>query len=189
MGKGKRNKTMRRGETDPCGQPLKDFYRSRFDAGVRGANISAVPASETVPDSRQSGTDEKRLFKLYSTIATTVWRMKRQILDAETGEPKDGIDGRSVEKLARYLYSLDGALSDVGVEVVDYDNKPRDDGDAVKVVTSEPRKNLKRREYVETYLPTVRLRSNDGNVRILQVAEVCVGVPTGEENNNSAEKE
>ena len=180
MGKGKRNKAMRRGENGSYGESLKDFYRSCSGAGVHGANISAVPETEADLDSRQSRTDEERLFRLYSTIATNVWRMKNQILDAETKEPKETLDDRVVGKLARYLASLDGALEDAGVQVVgDYNGKPHDEGNAVKVISYEDRADLKRDEYIETLLPTVRWTNEQGQTRLLQQAEVVVGRPAG----------
>lgn len=184
MGKGQRNRAARCGGKGSCGQSEKDFYRSRSGAGVHRADISAIPASEAGSDSGHSGTDEKRLFKLYSTIATNVWRMKNQILDTETNEPKDGVDGRVVAKLARYLSSLDGALEDAGVRVIgDYNGKPHDEGNAVKVISYEDRADLKRDEYIETLLPTVRWTNENGDTRLLQQAEVVVGRPVAAGNN------
>lgn len=184
MGKGQRNRAARRGGNGSGGQSEKDFYRSRSGAGVHRANIPAIPASEAASDSGHSETDEKHLFKLYSTIATNVWRMKNQILDTETNEPKDGLDGRAVAKLARYLSSLDGALEDAGVRVVgDYNGKPHDEGNAVKVISYEDRADLKRYEYIETLLPTVRWTDENGQTRLLQQAEVVVGRPADAGNN------
>lgn len=140
-----------------------------------------VPASEPqAPVEPPMTPEEKKLVKLYSTIATNVWRMKNQILDAETKEPKETLDDRAVAKLARYLASLDGALEDAGVQVVgDYNGKPHDEGNAVKVISYEDRADLKRDEYIETLLPTVRWTNEQGQTRLLQQAEVVVGRPAG----------
>ena len=139
-----------------------------------------IPVSEPkVPAEPPMSPEEKKLVKLYSTIATNVWRMKNQILDTETKEPKEELDGRAVAKLARYLASLDGALEDAGVQVVgDYIGKPYDEGDAVKVITFEDRQDLKRDEYIKMYLPTVRWTNEQGRTRLLQQAEVDVGRPS-----------
>ena len=175
MGKGSRNKAARRGGKSP-----KDYYRERSEAGVHKADIAAIKSSEEQTGDGKPAMDEKRLFKLYSTIATNVWRMKNQILDAEANEPKDGVDGRVVAKLARYLASLDGALEDAGIQVIsDYNGKPHDEGDAVKVISYEDRADLKRDEYIETLLPTVRWTNEQGQTRLLQQAEVVVGRPAG----------
>ena len=173
MGKGSRNKAARR-----SGKSAKEYYRTCPDAGVHKADLAAVKPSEEEIDTVKPAIDGKRLFKLYSTIATNVWRMKNQILDTETKEPKDGVDGRVVGKLARYLASLDGALEDAGVQVVsDYNGKPHDEGNAVKVISYEDRSDLKRDEYIETLLPTVRWTNEQGQTRLLQQAEVVVGRP------------
>lgn len=120
--------------------------------------------------------EEKELTRLYKTFATTVWRMRNVILDTETGEPKDELDARSVSKIAKYLESLDGALEDAHVQVKgDYTGKPYDEGDAVKVITFEDRRDLSRDEYVETLTPTVRWTDKEGKPRLLQQAEVVVG--------------
>lgn len=174
MGKGSRNKAARRG-----GKSAKDYYRTCSDAGVHKADLAAIKSSDEKMGTAMSAIDEKRLFKLYSTVATNVWRMKNQILDTETKEPKEKLDDRAVAKLARYLASLDGALEDVGVQVVgDYNGKPHDEGNAVKVISYEDRADLKRDEYVETLLPTVRWTDVQGQTRLLQQAEVVVGRPT-----------
>lgn len=175
MGKGSRNKAARRGGKTP-----KDYYRERSEAGVHKADIAAIKSSEEQTGDRKPAIDEKRLFKLYSTIATNVWRMKNQIFDTETKEPKDGVDGRVVAKIARYLTSLDGALEDAGIQVIsDYNGKPHDEGDAVKVISYEDRADLKRDEYIETLLPTVRWTNEQGQTRLLQQAEVVVGRSAG----------
>ena len=138
-----------------------------------------VPPSEPkVPAEPPMSPEEKKLVKLYCTIATNVWRMKNQIFDTETKDPKEELDGRAVAKLARYLVSLDGALEDAGVQVVgDYNGKPHDEGNAVKVISYEDRSDLKRDEYIETLLPTVRWTNEQGQMRLLQQAEVVVGRP------------
>lgn len=148
------------------------------------AHERVPPAEQKVPVEPPMSPEEKKLVKFYSTIATNVWRMKNQILDTETNEPKDGLDGRVVAKLARYLSSLDGALEDAGVRVIgDYNGKPHDEGNAVKVISYEDRADLKRDEYIETLLPTVRWTNENGDTRLLQQAEVVVGRPAAAGNN------
>ena len=97
----------------------------------------------------------------------------------KTKEPKEELGERAVTRLAKYLESLDGALEDARVQVKgDYVGHPYDEGDAVKVITFEDRKDLTRDEYVETLLPTVRWTDKDGKPRLLQQAEVVVGKAT-----------
>lgn len=71
---------------------------------------------EARPEMPKLTPEERQLTKLYTTFATNAWRLKRQILDAETGEPKEGF-----ERVARYVASMEGALEDAQVKTVDYD--------------------------------------------------------------------
>ena len=140
-------------------------------SGVRQETVSPPPPSEP-----PMSPEEKELVKLYKTFATTVWRMRNVLFDAETKEPKEEISERNIAKLARYLESLDGALEDARVQVKgDYAGMPYDEGDAVKVITFEDRNDLSRDEYVETLTPTIRWIDKDGKPRLLQQAEVVVG--------------
>lgn len=120
--------------------------------------------------------EEKELTRIYKTFATTVWRMKNVLLDTETGEPKEELNERSIARLAKYLETLDGALEDAHVTTKgDYVGKAYDEGEAVKVIAFEDRKDLTRDEYIETLIPTVRWTNGDGKMRLLQQAEVVVG--------------
>ena len=137
-------------------------------------------------DRQMERNDVRKIVRLCAGVATVAWRMGRQILDAETGEPKDGLDGRAVAKLARYLTSLEGALSDVGIQIVgDYEGRPRSDGDAVKVVSYENRTDLKCDTYIETLLPTVRWTDDEGKTYLLQQAETVVGCPEEAQGTNA----
>ncbi len=135
---------------------------------VLAFDVRQVPKAR--PEMPKLTPEERQLTKLYATFATNVWRLKRQILDAETGEPKEGF-----ERVARYVTSMEGALEDAHVKTVDYDGRPYDEGDAVKVITFESRADLKRDEYVETLLPTVQWTNAEGKMTLLQMAEVVVG--------------
>ena len=120
--------------------------------------------------------EEQELTRLYKTFATTVWRMRNMIIDTGTNEPKESLDERAVSRMAKYLESLDGALEDARIQVKgDYEGHAYDEGDAVKVIAFEDRKDLSRDEYVETLLPTVRWIDKSGKSCLLQQAEVVVG--------------
>ena len=95
------------------------------------------------------------------------------------GERVGGVD--HPEGVALRDETLEGALEDVNVQIKgDYEGHPCDEGDAVKVISSEDRKDLARDEYIETLLPTVRLVSKAGALlKVLQQAEVVVGKASG----------
>ena len=145
---------------------------------IRSAE-SVVPAAPLLPE-------EKDLHRLYKTIATTVWRMRKVIMDPTgSGDPRESLDERGVLRMAKYLETLDGVLEDARIQIKgDYEGCPYDEGDAVKVVTFEERKDLSRDEYVETLLPTVRWIDKDGKANLLQQAEVVVGKATASEKTN-----
>ena len=166
---GKRNKKMRK-------LLRHEILMSRDPRAVRQFPAEQVAAVESKPVQPPLSPEEQELTRLYKTFATTVWRMRNVIIDTETNEPKESLDERAVSRMAKYLESLDGALEDARVQVKgDYAGHPYDEGDAVKVITFEDRKDLSRDEYVETLLPTVRWMDKDGKSRLLQQAEVVVG--------------
>lgn len=169
---GKREKKMRK-------LMRQELQASRDPRSVMAFRPEMICHVEQPPAQPPLSPEEQELTKLYKTFATTVWRMRNVILDTETKEPKEELGERAVTRLAKYLESLDGALEDARVQVKgDYVGHPYDEGDAVKVITFEDRKDLTRDEYVETLLPTVRWTDKDGKPRLLQQAEVVVGKAT-----------
>lgn len=141
--------------------------------------VASVPESATDASLPQMNSEHEKLEKLYSSVATNLWRIKNQILDAENnGEPKESLADREIAKIARYINSLEAALANGGIEVIgDYVGKPHREGSAVKVVSYEERQDLSRDEYVEVLMPTVRWTTPQGQTRLLQPAEVVVGRP------------
>lgn len=165
---GKRNKKMRK-------MMRHEIIMSRDPRTVRQFSTEQVTPVESTPVPPLSP-EEQDLVRLYKTFATTVWRLRNVVMDTETNEPKESLDERAVSRIAKYLESLDGALEDARVQVKgDYAGHPYDEGDAVKVITFEERKDLSRDEYIETLLPTVRWMDKDGKSKLLQQAEVVVG--------------
>lgn len=176
---GKRNKKMRK-------LLRHEILMSSDPRSVRQFPTERVAPVEQIPIQPPLSPEEQELTRLYKTFATTVWRMRNIILDTETNEPKVSLDERAVSRMAKYLESLGGALEDAHVQVKgDYAGHPYDEGDAVKVITFEDRKDLSRDEYVETLLPTVRWIDKDGKSRLLQQAEVVVGKATGDVNGTT----
>lgn len=174
---GKRDKKLRKAIRVEAKLILAKDPRSGVSFAVSSVPVDAVPQVQP-PAEPPLSPEEKGLTKLYKTFATTVWRMRNVLLDTETGEPKEELGERNISKLAKYLESLEGALEDAHVQIKgDYVGKPYDEGDAVKVITFEDRQDLKRDEYIKTYVPTVRWTNEQGQTRLLQQAEVDVGRP------------
>lgn len=168
---GKRNKKERKAQKLEKKQVIDARAAMAFMANF-------VPREEVVAKVQEPALtpEEKELTRIYKTFATTVWRMKNVLLDTETGEPKEELNERSIARLAKYLETLEGALEDAHVTTKgDYVGKVYDEGEAVKVIAFEDRKDLTRDEYIETLIPTVRWTNGDGKMRLLQQAEVVVG--------------
>ena len=151
--------------------------------------VASIPAEATAAPQPQMNPEQEKLEKLYSNVATNIWRIKNQIFDTENnGEPKESLSGREIAKIARYINSLETALANGGVEVgSDYVGKPHREGSAVRVVSYEDRQDLSRDEYVEVLMPTVRWTNPQGQTRLLQPAEVVVGRPKNSPAENSTE--
>jgi hypothetical protein len=163
MGKGMRLKRQKNGRGKPTACGL---------LGVGGFSVSgpmAVALAET--GSRASDQKSTKVFdKFLLAVANNVWRMRRKMADAETGEAREGFGS-----VFRHVEALSDALKEQGIELRDHDGERYDIGMALKVIASEPRRGLKHEEIIETLKPTVR--SKDG---ILQIGEVIVGIPETE---------
>ena len=165
---------------------LKQSKESKQHLDVQLAT-EQVRTAESAPVIHSILPEEQELHRFYKTLATTVWRLRNVIIDtAGTNEPREFLDERAVSRVAKYLETLEGALEDVNVQIKgDYEGRPYDEGDAVKVISFEDRKDLARDEYIETLLPTVRLVNKEGTLmKVLQQAEVVVGKASGSNNNN-----
>jgi hypothetical protein len=141
--------------------------------------VQEIPHADSVAPQPPMNPEQEKLEKLYSNVATNIWRIKNQILDMENnGEPKESLSEREIAKIARYINSLETAMANGGVEVVgDYVGKPHREGSAVNVVSKEIRQDLTREEYIEVLMPTVRWTNSQGQTRLLQAADVVVGQP------------
>ena len=170
---GKKEKKMRKALREEARLILAHDPRSGLSFSVGNVRQEAAPQAPTEP---ALSPEEKELARLFKTFATNAWRMRRILIDTESGVVKTQLPERSIAKLARCVDSLNGALEDVKVQIKgDYENTPYDEGDAVKVITFEDRKDLKRDEYIETLTPTVRWTDKTGKTHFLQLAEVVVG--------------
>lgn len=191
------------------GKQLMEALRTGNVASVHDVCVSAMgrlgpqtvvafqmpPHAEAKPAVAQPpmNPEQEKLEKLYSNVATNIWRIKNQILAEDNSEGdceayKESLDERAVSKIARYINSLMTALKDGGVEIVsDYVGKPHREGSAIRVVSYEERQDLSRDEYVEVLMPTVRWTNSQGQTRLLQPAEVVVGHPKNLPSENASE--
>ena len=100
-------------------------------------------------------------------IVNALHGLKKTVLDAETGEGKEGL-----EKAARHIARIEAILQDRGISIIDPIGRRFDDNDAVNVIAYEGDGD---NYYIsETLSPTIRQTMPDGKVRLIQQAEVVV---------------
>ena len=172
---------MRKGDVVSLTRIMTEIQGRFFPASIVAFDVNAVPSEPPKESAPMVALSQEKTEKLYSTVATNIWRIKNQIQDPENkGETKDELDGRAISRIARYVNSVEAALSSSGVEIVgDYEGKPHREGSAVKVISYEDRQDVTEDTYVEVLMPTVRLTTENGQTRLLQPAEVVVGRPKG----------
>ena len=136
------------------------------DAWASGlARESAERAEKT---SEGASIPDRELVKLFCAVGTAVWKLEGRMLDAETGEAKEGY-----RRVWRHVEAIKDALAGIGVETIDWTGKRYDEGMSLKVVSEEERAGVKEPEIVETLLPTIRFRQRVQ----LQQGEVVVSRP------------
>lgn len=138
--------------------PLRDVERMRDEPAAAAA---PKPHSGSIPDAE--------VAKLFRAAGTAVWKLEQRMLDAETKEPRD-----EYRRLWRHVEAIKDALTDIGVDIVDWTGKRYDEGMSLKVVSEEERPGTKTPEIIETLLPTIRFRKQ----LQLQQGEVVVSKPT-----------
>lgn len=127
------------------------------------------------------------IIRLFKATATAVWKLKGRMIDVASGEPKDVriIDNVTdaqigdFSKLWRHVEAIGDALSEIGVETIDWTGRPYDDGMSLNVIAWEKDANIRRATITETLLPTIRFKRGDGVYQIQQ-GEVVVSDPAGE---------
>jgi len=111
--------------------------------------------------------ENDQLPQALSALATHLWRAKGKLVDPATGEPRE-----ESKRIYRHVESALETFSQLGVTMNDWLNQPYDPGLPVKVLTFQPTPELTRDTVVEAVRPTVMW-----NDRLLQLAEVIVGIP------------
>ena len=147
---------------------------------IRDAQLAGEEARTQSGDRRGSSPREDcsipdaDIIRLFKATATAVWKLKGRMINIETGEPKDDF-----RKVWRHVETIGDALTEIGVETIDWTGRPYDDGMSLKVIAWEKDASLKRATITETLLPTIRFKRGDGVYQIQQ-GEVVVSDPAGE---------
>ncbi len=151
----------------------RDEQQAMREVGMAKPDVSPRHEGGSIPDAD--------IAKLFKAVGTAVWKLERRMLNEGTKEPKEVriIDNATdaeigdFRKLWRHVEAIQDALTDIGVDVIDWTGHRYDEGMSLKVVTEEERVDLKKPEITETLVPTIRFRQQ---VQI-QMGEVIVGRP------------
>ena len=122
-----------------------------------------TPAVET----RQVEVVPPAISKGLFAIANTYFRAKKKMLDQTTGEPHESMARvyKDIERIGRHLMEM-------GFQIKDHTGDAYDDGQPMKVITSNPRPEATRKYVLETLTPTIYW-----NDRIFQHAEIEIVTP------------
>jgi len=101
-------------------------------------------------------------------IANSYFRSRKKMLDPTTGEPHEAMSRvyKDVERIGRHL-------EEMGFKIQNHTGDAYDDGQPMKVITSNPRPEATRKYVLETLLPTIYW-----NDKIIQHGEIEIAVPT-----------
>lgn len=101
-------------------------------------------------------------------IANSHFRAKKKMLDPTTGEPHEAMSRvyKDIERISRHL-------EEMGFKIQNHTGDAYDDGQPMKVITSNPRPEATRKYVLETLLPTIYW-----NDKIIQHGEIEIAVPS-----------
>ena len=131
------------------------------------ANQEATAVPATVTTSRPIEVVPPSFLKGVLAIATSAWRAKAKMVDATTGEVH-----REMARVYKDIERIYRHLEEIGFTIKNHTGDPYDDGQPMKVITSQPRQDATRKYVLETLLPTVYW-----NDRIIQHGEIEIAIP------------
>jgi hypothetical protein len=135
-----------------------------FRAQAKAEGFVTTKQVEVVPPSFVKGV---------LAIATSAWRAKGKMVDSTTGEPHDAMARvfKDIERIYRYL-------DEIGFKIKDHTGDAYDDGQPMKVITSETRAEATRKYVLATLSPTIFW-----NDQIVQHGEIEIAVPPAPKNS------
>lgn len=105
--------------------------------------------------------------QLLADLGTGLWRLRQKMLKPGTTQPLE-----EMRKPYRHFESVWDALSQAGIAIHDYTDRPFDQGLSLKVIAYQPTPGLNRERIIETVKPSIYLQDT-----MIQMGEVIVGTP------------
>jgi hypothetical protein len=130
--------------------------------------LGKVPAAQNEPVERFVEVVPASITKGLVAIANSYFRAKKKMLDPTTGEPHEAMSRvyKDIERISRHL-------EEMGFKIQNHTGDAYDDGQPMKVITSNPRPEATRKYVLETLLPTIYW-----NDKIIQHGEIEIAVPS-----------
>lgn len=127
----------------------------------------AITSANPTVETRQVEVVPPTISKGLVAIANTYFRAKKKMLDPTTGEPHE-----SMARVYKDIDRIGRQLMEMGFQIKDHTGDAYDDGQPMKVITSNPRPEATRKYVLETLTPTIYW-----NDRIIQHAEIEIVTP------------
>jgi hypothetical protein len=137
-----------------------------------------VTRQERLPEQAGAAADK---LKAWVSIANNLWRARKRMTDAATGEIREDLKRihDRVEAIRRSLaevgmvihYYPDG--SEGGLVIRDHTGEVYDEGQPMKVIASKPTPGLDKKRVSETLLPSIYW-----NNQLIQNGEIEIAVPS-----------
>ena len=136
-----------------------------FQAREQGGQIQA---GQACPVDRFVEVVPANVTKGLIAIANSYFRARKKMLDPTTGEPHEAMSRvyKDIERISRHF-------EEMGFKIQNHTGDAYDDGQPMKVITSNPRPEAARKYVLETLLPTIYW-----NDKIIQHGEIEIAVPS-----------
>jgi hypothetical protein len=113
---------------------------------------------------------------MFASVGTGLWRLRRQLVQPDTNEPRD-----EMRRAYRHFEAVWDALTLAGIEIQDHTGAFFHPGMALAAILFQPSPGLIREQVLETVRPSVYL-----NGQLIQIGEVIVGTPAAAEEKPQA---
>lgn len=120
---------------------------------------------------------DKARMRFLADLATGVWRLRQKMLEPGTDRPKE-----QFRREYRHLESVWDVLTQAGFEIQDHTGKPFDSGQALKVLSCQPKPGVIRERVQDTIKPTIYFKEQH-----IQIGEVIVETPDKGDSNSVTE--
>ncbi|MBC7909901.1 MAG: hypothetical protein H7Y30_05345 [Pyrinomonadaceae bacterium] len=142
-----------------------------FDFLVQSISANRALSASSPASSQEMANCELMLFlvNLLKEMGTHLWRMRRKMVDPETGQPLG-----EMQRVYRYLESMWDALEQAGVVIRDHTGELVPGGGiySLKAIAFEQVPGASREFVIETIKPSIYFQN-----QMIQMGEVIIGTP------------